>query len=460
LICPLPVFCYTGVAFIPCSIEKMLNNLKSTILAQNAGRLMPRLRLRLLAVLILPLFGMAAFGIAPQTDVGKIPQQTVIEELRLPELRQDTAQTEPYWREEQIQRGDTVASLLARLNVDQRETLQLLRHPKALLPFKQLKPGKTVQAQVDDEGGLLLLRYVNANGSVFVARKAGDDFTFDEKPLLPERRLLIKSGEISSSLFAATDAVDLPDNIATQTADIFSSDIDFHRDLRKADRFSVVYEMFYDHGTPMGSGRVLAAEFVNQGRAYQAFYFNDGQGHGGYYTADGKNVRKAFLRSPLEFSRVTSGFSISRFHPLLKEWRAHKGIDYAAPIGTKVKATANGTVVFAGSQGGYGNMVVLRHQGVYSTVYGHLSAFAQGLHHGQKVSQGDVIGYVGMTGLATGPHVHYEFRVNGAQRNPQRIAVPDGPPIITQLKPAFNATAAPLQSELNMARRANFAKLD
>ncbi|MGH8750366.1 MAG: M23 family metallopeptidase, partial [Burkholderiales bacterium] len=168
----------------------------------------------------------------------------------------------------------------------------------------------------------------------------------------------------------------------------------------------------------------------------------------------------AFLRSPLEFSRVTSGFSTSRFHPLLKEWRAHKGIDYAAPLGTKIRATAGGTLVFAGTQGGYGNMVVLRHQSAYSTVYGHLSAFAKGLHRGQKISQGDVIGYVGMTGLATGPHVHYEFRINGVQHNPVRVAVPEGPAITAALKPAFNNAVAPLQFQLDLARGNNFAKLD
>ena len=440
-------------------MAQMLN--KSMILAQKAAWLIPGFRLRwLVALLTLPLFGVAAFGIAPQTEVSKIPQQTVIEELRLPEFPQDEAQPGEYGREEYIQRGDTIASLLARLDVDGQETLKLLRHPKELKPLRQLKPGKTVQARVSDEGDLLSLRYFNANGGVFVAKKAGDRFAFGVEPLSLERRVLIKSGEIVSSLFAATDAVDLPDSIATQIADIFSSDIDFYRDLRKGDRFSVVYEMFYDQGTAVGSGRVIAAEFVNQGKAYQALYFNDEQGHGGYYTPDGKNPRKAFLRSPLEFSRVTSGFSFSRFHPLLKEWRAHKGIDYAAPVGTKVKATARGTVVFFGQQGSYGNMVVLRHQGVYSTVYGHLSAFAKGLHRGQKVSQGDVIGYVGITGLATGPHVHYEFRSNGVQHNPTHIAVPEGPPITAQLKPAFNSAVEPLQLQLNLARGVNFAKLD
>ena len=437
----------------------MLN--KSVILAQKTAQLTPGFRLRwLVALLTLPLFGVAAFGIAPQSEVIKIPQQTVIEEVRLPLFPQDEAQIAEYWREEYIQRGDTIASLLARLDVDEQETLKILRHPKDLKPLRQLKPGKTVQVQVNDEGELLLLRYFNASGGVFVAKKTGDRFAFEMEPLSLEKRVLIKSGDIESSLFAATDAVDLPDSIATQIADIFSSDIDFYRDLRKGDRFSVVYEMFYDQGTVVGSGRVIAAEFVNQGSTYQALYFNDEQGHGGYYTPYGKNMRKAFLRSPLEFSRVTSGFSLSRFHPLLKEWRAHKGIDYAAPVGTKVKATARGTVVFFGSQVGYGNMVVLRHQGVYSTVYGHLSAFAKGLHRGEKVSQGDVIGYVGMTGLATGPHVHYEFRVNGVQNNPTHLAVPEGPPIIPRLKPAFYSAVKPLQSQLNLAHGVNFAKLD
>jgi len=423
---------------------------------------MPKFRRRwVVAFCTIPLFGMvAAFGIAPHTQTSSVPLRTVIEELRLPQQQPENAPPAEYWREERIQRGDTMASLLSRLDVDESEALSLLRNIKELKPLHQLKPGKTVRVVTGDAGELLSLSYANSNDGIFVAEKNGGRFKFSEQPLVLERRSVVKSAEIKSSLFAATDAVELPDSIAMQIVDIFSSEIDFHRDLRESDRFSVVYEMYYDAGKSVKSGRVLAAEFINQRKSYQALYFQDEQGHGGYYTPNGKNLRKAFLRSPLEFSRITSGFSYSRFHPLLMEWRAHRGTDYAAPLGTRVKATANGITTIVGRQGGYGNVVILQHQGKYSTVYGHLSSFAAGLHRGRKVKQGDVIGYVGMTGLATGPHLHYEFRINGEQRDPIKVAVPEGPPITPQLKPMFDTAVEPLVSQLALARGTHFAKLD
>ena len=270
----------------------------------------------------------------------------------------------------------------------------------------------------------------------------------------------MKSAEIRNSLFGATDAAGLPDTIATQIADIFSTDIDFHRDLRKGDRFSVVYEVFYDRGEPVKSGRVLAAEFINQGKSYQAVYFNTAENEGGYYTADGKNLRKQFLRSPLEFSRITSGFTNARFHPVLQTWRAHKGIDYGAPTGTRVKATADGVVEIAGRQGGYGNVVVLRHQTKFTTWYGHLSGIAKGLRKGKRVAQGEVIGFVGATGLATGPHLHYEFRINDVHQNPLRIAMPAALPISPELKPKFEQTAKSYGERLDLLRTTNLARLD
>ena len=425
-------------------------------------RLIPKFRQRWVLVLsTIPLFGMvAAFGIAPNTQTGSVPLRTVIEELRLPPQQPESAVPAEFWREGRIQRGDTIASVLARLDVNESDALSLLHNVKEPKPLRQLMPGNTVQVITGDSGELLVLRYVNGNGNIFIAEKKAGRFIFSEQPMVLERRSATKSAEIKSSLFAATDAVGLPDSIATQIADIFSSDIDFHRDIRKGDRFNVVYEMYYDAGNPVKSGRVMAAEFINQGKSYQALYFQDDHGHGGYYTPNGKNLRKAFLRSPLEFSRITSGFSYSRFHPLLKEWRAHRGIDYAAPLGARVKATANGAVTFVGKQDSYGQMVVIMHQGKYSTVYGHLSGFAAGLHHDLKVKQGDVIGYVGMTGLATGPHLHYEFRINGEQQDPSHAAVPQGPPITPQLKPAFDAAVEPLISRLALSRGAHFAKLD
>ncbi|MBS4097233.1 MAG: M23 family metallopeptidase [Sulfuricella sp.] len=438
-----------------------MQNNKPAILAQNNTAQGRKISLRwLVAISSLPLFGIvAAFGIAPNTETNNIPVRTIIENLNIPSQAQTTP-SETYWREEKIQRGDTIATLLERLDVGDEEITNFLRSTKNSKGIRQLIPGRTVRAKTSDDGELLALRYISSSDNMLAVEKENGSFRANDQAIPLESRVLMKSGEIRNSLFGATDAANIPDNIAVQLADVFSSDIDFHQDLRKGDRFTVVYEIFYHKGEPVKTGKVLAAEFINQGKAYRAVYFQDREGHGGYYTPDGKNLRKAFLRSPLEFSRITSGFTNARFHPVLQEWRAHKGIDYGAPIGTRVKATADGAVEFIGKQGGYGNMISIKHQGQYSTVYGHLSGFAKGLHKGSKIGQGEVIGFVGMTGLATGPHLHYEFKVAGIQRNPLSIALPTAFPIATQFKADFTKQAKQLQVRLDMLRNTNLAALD
>jgi len=316
-----------------------------------------------------------------------------------------------------------------------------------------------VQARTAEDNTLLALRYFTDKGRLVNFDKLGAEFKAIEQQLSLSPQQQRKSGEIRSSLFAATDAAGLSDNIATQLADTFAGDIDFHRDLRRGDKFTVIYEMLYHEGRAIKSGRLLAAEFINQGRSYRAVWFQDAQGKGGYYTPEGKNIRKAFLRSPLEFSRISSGFAM-RFHPILQQWRAHKGVDYAAPAGTYVKATADGTVEFAGRQGGYGNVIVVNHQSGFSTTYAHLSRFAGGLRKGARVNQGDVIGHVGQTGWATGPHLHYEFRVNNEVRNPLTVALPAALPIPPQQLAAFGSVSAPLAAELNLLRNSNLALLE
>ncbi len=433
------------------------------ILAQKTARLIREfaIRQRLATALIaLPSFGIvAAFGIAPDTLVEKIPIRNVVQQLTLPALAPAADGNVAYTREERIQRGDTVASLLARLQVDDPAAVQMLRNNRDARALYQLIPGRTVRATIGADGKLASLRYLNGSNLLAVDRN-DSGYSIKEGPAQLETRKLMKSAEIRNSLFGATDAAGLSDAVAMQIADIFSTDIDFHRDLRKGDRFSVVYEVFYHRGEPVKTGRVLAAEFTNQGKTYQAVYFAYADGQGGYYTLEGKNMRKQFLRSPLEFSRITSGFTSSRFHPVLQTWRAHKGIDYGAPTGARVKATGDGIVDFAGRQGGYGNLVVLRHQSKYTTWYGHLSGFAKGLRKGKRVAQGEVIGFVGATGLATGPHLHYEFRVNDVHQNPLRVAMPEAPPITPELKPRFEQAARPLAQRLALLRGTNLARLD
>jgi murein DD-endopeptidase MepM/ murein hydrolase activator NlpD len=326
-------------------------------------------------------------------------------------------------------------------------------------PCRLFPPPATVQARTTDDGTLLALRYITDKGRLIGFDKQGAEFKAVEQQLTLAPQQQMKSGEIRSSLFAAADAAGLSDNVATQLADVFAGDIDFHHDLRRGDKFNVIYEMYYHDGSAIKSGRLLAAEFINQGRSYRAIWFQDAEGKGGYYTPDGKNLRKAFLRSPLEFSRISSGFAM-RFHPILQQWRTHKGIDYAAPIGTHVKATADGTVEFAGKQNGYGNVIMLKHQGGFSTYYAHLSRFAAGLRNGTRVRQGDVIGHVGQTGWATGPHLHYEFRVDNDVRNPLTVALPAALPIPAQQLAAFSSVSAPLTAELNLLKYTNLALIE
>jgi murein DD-endopeptidase MepM/ murein hydrolase activator NlpD len=431
------------------------------ILAQNLVHPVRNSRLaRWLLIATLPFVGVvAAFGIAPDTVPEKLAVSRVVEEITLPGIVAPDAEQETYWREESIQRGDTLASVLARLQVDDPEAERALRSAREARALYQMVPGRTMRARTSGEGRLLELHYL-AGSSLYTVQRTGESFSIGQQPAQFETRILMASGEIRSSLFAAADAANLSDAVAMQIADVFSTDIDFHRDLRKGDRFAVVYEVFYHEGKPVRSGRVLAAEFINQGKTYQAVYFANAEGQGGYYTPDGRNIRKAFLRSPLEFSRITSGFSM-RFHPILKQWRAHRGIDYAAPTGTRVRATGDGVVEYAAFHpGGYGNLVVLRHQTKYTTWYGHLSGFAKGIRKGARVAQGDVIGYVGMTGLATGPHLHYEFRINDVHQDPLRVVMPEAPPITANQKAAFDAAVAPLAQQLQMLRTTMLARLD
>ena len=432
------------------------------MLTQNTLTQERKLKLRwFVAVSSLPLLGVVtAFGIVPQTDITNTQLKTVVEEITLPPIAPVAGNIATFWRNERVQRGDTVAELLRRMNVEDAAANEYLRSNRAAESFRQLAVGKAVQAETSIDGGLLALRYLSNSGSQIIIEKSPSGFKASVLPPQLEQRVFMRTGEIKSNLFAATDAVGLPEPAANQLADIFGGDIDFHRDLRKGDKFTVVYEMTYSNGEPVRTGRIQTAEFINQGKSYRVVYFQTDSSHGDYYTPDGKSVHKAFLRSPIEFSRVSSGFSLSRLHPVLGTWRAHKGVDYAAPIGTKIRVTADGNISFIGSQGGYGNVVKVEHQGRYTTVYGHLSRFASGLHRGQRVAQGDIIGYVGMTGLASGPHLHYEFQINGQQRDPLRVALPDGAPISAEQKTAFQEATSSLTERLELLSNTRLARRD
>ena len=234
---------------------------------------------------------------------------------------------------------------------------------------------------------------------------------------------------IETSLFEAAAQSNISESLVMELANIFGWDIDFALDIRRGDRFGVVYNELYREDVKIRDGRILAAEFVNNGRLYKAVYYTDPKGDGDYFNEEGKSMRKAFLRSPVGFARVSSRFSNKRWHPVLAKWRAHKGVDYAAPRGTPVRASGDGKITLIGKKGGYGRAIFIQHGGRYTTVYGHLNGYARDVSRGKRVKQGQIIGYVGSSGLATGPHLHYEFRVNGVHRNPLTVSLPAAKPV-------------------------------
>jgi murein DD-endopeptidase MepM/ murein hydrolase activator NlpD len=443
-------------------------NYKQSILAHNSAIKERKLRLRwLLAISSIPLFGIfTAFGIAPQTSTRDIEVSTVVEQIALPQSASETpaiaSTDEIFWQADQVRRDDTLGNLIDRLNIRNAEAIEFLRrNPEASALASQLRPGRSIQAQTDTNGALLKLQYHLESNSVFNIERSTDGHyrAYNAAPAL-ETHSVLKSAEIRSSLFAATDGANIPDQVAIQMAEIFSSDIDFHSDLRQGDRFVVIYEASYNNGELVKTGQVKAAEFVNKGKTYRAVLYRNPQGKVSYYTPEGKSMHKSFLRSPLEFSRISSGFSLGRFHPILQKMRAHKGVDYAAPTGTRIKAPADGEVAFVGKKGGYGNVIILQHANGIRTLYGHLSRFVGGLHRGDSVAQGEIIGYVGKSGLATGPHLHYEFLLHGKHRDPTKVALPTSEPLPSQYRTDFMASSATLTAQLNLLSSSHIALLE
>src|SRR4029079_15919365 len=341
------------------------------------------LRVAALAGLVLSGIVAAFATIPPQSEAElALARALIVEPLPIQQIAQVLAPTERFIREERLQSGETLGGLLDRLGVGEEDGARLLQ----LKGFRKLRTGAKVTGQINASGELARLDYLGARDSLNAIVRDGESFRWLEERAPLQTRLVMKSGVIRSSLFAATDAAAIADAIAMQIADIFGGDIDFHRGLRKGDLFSVVYEQQTLQGRPVRVGRVLAAAFRNQGKTYRAVWFSGADGKGGYYAADGKNLRKAFLRSPLEYSRISSGFGI-RHHPFLQTWRAHNGVDYAAPSGTRVRSVGDGVIDFVGQQGGYGNVIIVRHPANITTVYAHLIGFTHGLRKGVNVAQ-------------------------------------------------------------------------
>ena len=407
--------------------------------------------------------GSGAFAVASLgPDPADLPVRTLTETVPSLAAGQDLAeltdvQSFSLYRSETTRSNDTAESLLQRLGIADPQAAAFLRSNDAMRQNVLGRAGRLVSAETtpDHQLSQLTVRWAPNEDGTFqrltVGRVEGKlQSKIETGKLTASPRLA--GGVIRSSFFAATDAADIPDSVTLQMSDIFQGDLDFRRGLRKGDRFAVVYESLEADGEPLRAGRVLSTEFHNNGKTHQAMWFQEASKKGAYYTLDGKSLRQAYLNYPVEFSRISSGFAM-RIHPIQQTWRAHLGTDFAAPTGTKVRTVGDGTVSFAGVQNGYGNVIFVEHANQRTTVYAHLSRMD--VQQGQRVEQGAVIGAVGSTGWATGPHLHFEFREKGEQRDPLTIAqATDAAKAISKAsRPAFDKLAAQMRVELNAGTR-------
>ena len=410
----------------------------------------------------------AAFAIAPLApDASALPlrqvDQAVTFETFAPQLEALAAHEFELSRADVTRAGDNADALLQRLGVTDEAAVAFLRSDARAQRLFEGRGGRMVQVRADQSGRLksLIARSPAPRSEQLASHFVRLTVTADaqgawqavEETLPLQSQTRLASGTIQSSLFAASDEARIPDAIAVQMAEIFAADIDMHRELRRGDTFSVVYEALTADGEPIawshGNGRVLAAEFVNRGKAHQAIWYRGADGRGAYFDMTGQSRKRSFLASPMEFSRMTSGFAM-RFHPIMQKWRAHLGVDYAAPKGTPVRTVGDGQIEFAGQQNGYGNVVQIVHGNGRSTLYAHLSRID--VKKGQRVEQGQRIGAVGSTGWSTGPHLHFEFRVNGRHEDPQRIAkASEAVALAPEASVEFSALSQSLQAQLSVA---------
>lgn len=351
------------------------------------------------------------------------------------------------WVETRVVSGDNMSLIFNRLGLSPRDLHDIVASGGHAEQLKRLRPGQTIRVRTDAGKLLELTQSLDELRTLHITRDS-DRFSARIIESKPDIEVRAVTGNIDASLFLSGQRAGLSDAVIMNLASIFAWDVDFVLDIREGDTFSVVYNEYWVDGKKIKDGEIIAAEFINQGRTLRAVRFAL-DGRESYFSDSGRSMRKAFLRSPVNFSRISSRFNLSRKHPILNKIRAHKGVDYAAPHGTPIKATGDGRIEFAGTKGGYGKTIVLRHGSQYETLYAHLSRFARGVRAGERVTQGQTIGYVGQSGLATGPHLHYEFHVNGAHRDPLKVAFPSAAPIPAEHLDAFEAAAAPLLAQLD-----------
>ena len=437
------------------------------------------LKLQIITGLVITGFLATATAVATSSQESTLPEQTVVTEaLVLPSISPTAQPAAAITRHERVQRGDTLGAILARLGVADTTFQRYVKSDQDASALLSLKAGRIAAVTVDDVGRVQRFDVIIEQGKLTAERLSvvatvnadgTSQYATTETVIPMDRQIETRSAEIRSSLFAATDGAGIPESIAIQVAEIFGGDVDFNRDLRKGDTLRVVYESLRiaDALDSAVAGRVLAIEFVNKGKRFDAVWFdrhNDaaatGDERGEYYSPTGTSFKKAFLRSPLEFSRLTSGFTLARLHPISNKWTAHKGVDLAAPTGTNIRASGDGVVEFVGQKGGYGNVVVLKHGKKYETLYAHMNQFAEGLKVGKKVSQSDVIGTVGTTGWSTGPHLHYEFKVEGEHVDPMSAALPLSEPLVGPEQKRFSQTSLVYSGKMASAQTIRVAKFE
>ena len=351
-----------------------------------------------------------------------------------------------------IKRGDTLAALFRSNKLDPGHLAMIARIPEAAPYLKRLIPGDEFQIEHDEGNLISLYRELDLTSALRITKdESGFSAEIIERPIEVRRKLAY--GRIDTSLFESATAAGLADKLIMNLAGIFAWDVDFVLDIRGGDHYTILFEEIYQESEYIADGEIIAAEFNNSGRTFQAIRFVDKSGRSDYYTPDGLSVRKAFVRAPVDFSRISSSFNPRRKHPILNTIRAHRGVDYAAPSGTPIKAAGDGKVIFRGRKNGYGNAVIVQHGGNITTLYAHMSRFDSSSRVGRRVVQGQTIGYVGMTGLATAPHLHYEYRLNGVHRNPRTVKLPQAEPIREEYRADFLAAAAPILDELLQYKR-------
>jgi murein DD-endopeptidase MepM/ murein hydrolase activator NlpD len=378
---------------------------------------------------------------APVTVVAPAPTGPVIENSELV-----------------VASGDTLDSLFRSAGLSIVDLAAILDIREARRNLRLLRPGDTLQVRHEGDHILAVRRELDLT-TAFEVTHSDNGYQAELVQLPVEQRRVVTGGTIARSLFEAAAEANLSDRVVMKLADIFTWDVDFVRDIGEGDSFAVVYEELWRDGQKLGEGNVLAAEFVNRGTRYTAVRFDDGSGRVGYFTANGRPMRKAFVRAPVAFTRISSGFNPRRRHPILNTIRAHQGVDYAAPAGTPVIAAGDAKVIFRGWKSGYGNAVILQHASNVTTLYGHLSRFGKSARYGARVRQGEVIGYVGSTGLATAPHLHYEYRKNGVHLNPRTVPLPNAEPLSGQRLVAFRSEASELLARLDERRTVLAANL-